>query len=149
MENFNDAATDRNIIELDHIGLLNLKETRKWTMLLSVLGFVFIGLMLALVIWLTLMGGSPYAVPQVFSFIPLLLLCVIYFFPIYFLFQFSRYSRLAIANSNSNLLSKSLRYLKKHYQFMGILAIIVLIIYALMIPLMFWSSGLLKTFVQP
>ncbi|MFW5663399.1 MAG: hypothetical protein ACOCYD_00015 [bacterium] len=132
MENQNSHIEEPKLLELEHHGKLHLNETRKWTMFLSVLGLVFIGLMIvAVVIGLFFMGAAsdlPFNTGYL-SLIPMLVVMAIYFFPIYFLLRFSILTKKAIVESNSRLLTKALSYLKMHYQFMGILAIIVLGIY--------------------
>lgn len=132
MENQNSHIEEPKLLELEHHGKLHLNETRKWTMFLSVLGLVFIGFMIvAAVIGLFFMGAAsdlPFNTGYL-SLIPMLVVLAIYFFPIYFLLQFSTLTKKAIIESNSRILTKGLSYLKMHYQFMGILAIILLGIY--------------------
>lgn len=145
MENFTDSVTEKKTIELDSIGLKHLAETRKWTMFLSIIGFILCGLMLVMGLVILLLGstGLGMASPMymnanmmgftAFQFIPLLLGCIIYFFPIYFLFQFSRYSKLALQNMDTSLLNRSLEFLKRFYRFMGIFTIVVLCLYVVII----------------
>ena len=107
-----------------------IKELRKWTMFLSILGFIFLGfviLLMPFVIYFQMSGfngGLGLA-----TTIPLILIVVIYFFPIYFLYMFSKYSKNAIDNLDSNSLEIAFKYLKSHYKFMGILVIVLLCIY--------------------
>jgi hypothetical protein len=145
MENIVDSDLDRNIA-LDSDGLRHLKETRKWTMFLSVAGIVFIGFMFLIVLYASIfIGETPAAPATIFSpfmsVIPLLLICVLYFFPIYYLLQFSRYSKQAINAMDSNLLSNAMRYLKLHYRYIGILFIVFFTLYVIygMFVLITWS----------
>jgi hypothetical protein len=61
----------------------------------------------------------------------MLLLVLIYFFPIYYLFKFSAEARAALRLKDEAFLNNAMKFLKMHYRFMGILLIIVLAIYAL------------------
>ncbi|TVQ07108.1 MAG: hypothetical protein EA361_18790 [Bacteroidetes bacterium] len=132
MENQNPYIEEPKILELEHHGKLHLNETRKWTMFLSILGLVFMGLMLLIPIIALFALGAASKLPfsaGYFTFFPVLLVLAIYFFPIYFLLQFSTLTRKAVAQNNSRLLTKALSFLKLHYQYLGILAIILLGIY--------------------
>jgi hypothetical protein len=145
MENFTGSVIEKKNLELDSNALNYLKETRKWSMFLSILGFVFVGLMFLIAVIIMGTGNSLSPGLHAVTIILLLLMCGIYFFPIYFLYQFSAYSKLAINREDPTLLAKALMYLKMHYQFMGILAIIVAIIYIIMIPIAFLAGDFLKT----
>jgi hypothetical protein len=132
MENFAEVNLEQKTIQLDENGISQLSATRKWTMFLSIVGFVFLALML--IVMIGLLGFNNALLPSgasTLTFIPLLILGLVYLIPIYFIYQFSNYSRQAILRSDSRLLSLSLKYLKMHYRFMGILLIIVLSIYFL------------------
>lgn len=139
MEILDDTITKNQNLGVNPEALFHLEASRKWTLFLSVMGFVFIGIMLLtplLFLRFFRMADVPMAFPAaipMFSMIPLLILVVIYFFPLYYLLQFSRFSRLAILNLDDTSLSKALKYLKLHYQFMGVLVIIGAGIYLLAI----------------
>jgi hypothetical protein len=138
MENITNSGIEDPIIGLNNSTLHDLEEIRKWAFFLSILVFIFIGLMFLAVILILVFSSSNFNPGfGVVKFAPLLLFCAIYFFPIYFLFQFARYSRDAIANRDNKTLSVAFAYLKRHYRFMGIVAIVAVCIYLLMIPMMF------------
>ena len=95
MENQSEIKQESKNLELENDGLNYLKETRMWTNFLSILGFVSLGLML--VIFLVVIAVPKSAVPGNFGammFIPMLLLTALYFFPIYYLFMFSKHSNI-------------------------------------------------------
>lgn len=133
MENTENSNLEKNSIALEIDGVNHLNETIKWTKLISIVGFVFISIMLIVIIILLILSLNAGIIPTAkFSFtqiIPLFLISVIYFFPVFYLFQFSKKSKLAIHNNDSSLLSNGLKYLKMHYRFMGILMIVVFVIY--------------------
>ena len=127
METFNQPTS----IEFNFKSINHLKETRKWAMFISIIGFIFVGLCIILtpIVLLSTFSGS--SLTELATVIPLLLVSVIYFFPIYFLFKFASHSRIAIEENNSESLENSFRYLKLHYRFMGIFIIVILGIYLL------------------
>ena len=122
-------------LNLDSAGISHLKETRSWTYFISIVAFIFMGLLLVMGIAggsiLTRMNPMAAEVSGGVLVFTMLLMIAIYFFPIYFLFNFSRYSKMAIANNDSQSFAEAMRYLKLHYRYVGILLIIVLSIYLL------------------
>jgi hypothetical protein len=118
-------------IEFTKVSLTHLRETRKWTMFLSVLGFILIGICILVIpfviISLGIIGKSGM---ESLALLPLLLIVCIYFFPVYFLYRFSTNSMDAITDSDSQSLEEALKYLKFYYRFMGILVIVMLAFYA-------------------
>lgn len=122
-------------LEVGQETLKNLNITRKWTMFLAVLGFIFLGLMLTL----GLITGTFLSAFSLSNKTPgitdtLLLagffgMAVIYFFPIFFLYRFSKHTSIAVATLDSNELNKALKYLKRYFVYLGILLIGVITIY--------------------
>jgi hypothetical protein len=134
MDNQINLENEEKRYELDKDAVNHLIGIRKWTMFFSILGFVFMGLTVIVVIGAALMGRTyPTKGFSATMLIPLLLILCIYFFPIYYLFKFSSYSKLALNSNNSGILSKALKYLKMHYRFMGIFFIIMVSIYLIAI----------------
>jgi hypothetical protein len=132
MENL--STSMENGIQLDNEGLHHLSTTRKWAMFLSILGFVFIGLMLLVAGTMIFVGGMfPRMGFGAVSMLPVILIIAIYFFPIYYLYNFSWHSKKAATNKDKASLNIALKYLKMHYRFMGIFAIIALSIYAIVL----------------
>src|SRR5690606_42063079 len=70
-----------------------------------------------------------------FAMIPFLLMMIImiglYFAPILWLYKFAKNLQDAINMRNSDQLTTSFNFLKKHYKFIGILAIVMLGLYLL------------------
>lgn len=128
-----------------------LKETAKWAYFLSILGFVGVGIMVILALFmgtifskLGVFGGNPGRFGMMEGgFITglYLLLAVLYFFPVYYLFQFASKAKAAFSVVDNEKLTESLQYLKSHYKFMGIMAIIVFSFYG--IVFLFSIIGLL------
>lgn len=122
-----------------------LKETAKWGYFLSILGFVFIGIMVLFAIFmgaflskLGSMGGSSMGNPISvmgnmggFMAVIYLIIALIYFFPVYYLFLFSSKAKAAFRNNDNELLNESFQYLKSHYKFIGIMALIMVSFYGI------------------
>src|SRR5512133_3471599 len=91
-------------IEIEHETLKHLNTTRKWAMFLAIIGFTFLGHVLIIGIiagtFLTAFstGEKDLGIPDSLMFIPIILLVVIYFFPVLFLFRFSKHTSRAIQN---------------------------------------------------
>jgi hypothetical protein len=122
-------------IEIGPETLKNLNATWKWTMFLSVLGYIFLGLLiiagLATSTFLTAFKTreANLGIPESMFIVVILVGAAIYFFPIFFLFRFSRNTRDAIQNHDSKKLDKAFRNLRIYFTYTGILVIVVLSIY--------------------
>jgi len=118
-----------------------LKETAKWAYFLSILGYVGIGFIVLAAVFagalfaflgnlsremnnFGAMGGS-------FISAFYLMIAVFYFFPVYFLNKFASNAKLALKDNDAKSLAASFEYLKSHYKFIGIMALIILCLYAL------------------
>lgn len=117
-----------------------LKETAKWTNFLSILGFILIALMLVLAAFSTtifnMVAKMQPGIPESLGLslaITYLVLSIIYFFPVYYLLQFSRKMKKALITKNNETLASAFEKLKSHYKFIGVFTIITLSLYALLI----------------
>lgn len=114
-----------------------LKETAGWTKFISIVGFVMLGLMVILSLFAGSLFGEAMEVSGMemiggaFLTVFYLGIAVLYFFPIYYLFQFSAKMKAALQEQSSDLLQLAFENLKSHYKFMGILLIIGLGFYAI------------------
>jgi len=116
-----------------------LKETAKWAMFLSILGFIGLAFMLlgGLAMFaagsaidsasgdMGMMGAFPSSVLGAIY----LIMAILYFFPVMYLFKFASNTKQAISDRNSEMLTNSLGSLKSHYKFVGILAIVMIVTY--------------------
>lgn len=126
MDELTSVPNEQSTLKLDDQGILQLKQIRKWTALLSILGFVFLAVIVLIsVVVLVNMKGVGDNKRQLLSVVPLTVMGVIYFFPIFYLWKFSKLSKESIANNDTLKLSVALKYLKAHYRFMAILILIV------------------------
>jgi hypothetical protein len=130
-------------LEISPASVMFLHETRKWAKFLAILIFVFLGLLfLGALISLvglssmsTALGSSGFAGAgsTLGLFFAMLILSALYFFPAYYLLQFSNKMKVALQSNDQGYLEAAFRNLKSHYKFIGILAIVVLAFYLVMI----------------
>lgn len=137
---------NHNIFNLviDEEGKAQLLETARWTMFLSIIGFVILALLILAGIFFGIvlsaasgmagingmMGMPAGAGGAVIVFY--LLMALFYFFPTYFLYKFSALIKPAILSNNQEQFNLALSYQRRMFKFFGILMIIVLGLYALM-----------------
>ncbi|QTD39254.1 hypothetical protein JL193_02325 [Polaribacter batillariae] len=130
------------ITELEELTLTSsaknfLRETAKWTYFLSILGFIGLALMVVFSFFAgTLFNNLPETQTMPFDFGPVmtityLILALIYFFPVYYLFQFSTKMKTALRSKNDEDLANAFEKLKSHYKFLGVFTIIILSLYFL------------------
>ena len=114
-----------------------LKESASWTKFISIVGFVFIGLIVIIALFAgSIIGAAMEAsgmqmLGGAFITILYLAMAVLYFFPVYYLFQFSSKMKAALEQQSSELLQQAFGNLKSHYKFIGILLIITLGLYVI------------------
>ena len=151
LENFVEIKNQK--IELEGVTLLHMNEIRKWTQFMSILGFVVVGLLLLVgVIFLIASFTRPSMQIDEFGIslgpwmgICYLLLALVYFFPVFYMFRFSKFAKQSLLQisseqSSNELMANAINYLKKHFRYVGIFTIVLLVIYLLVI------IGLIITF---
>lgn len=116
-----------------------LMETSNWGKFLSIVGFIFVGLIAVFAFSFGFIfdkmdpeAASQLPFPMGISFTVIyLLMAVLYFFPCMYLFQFSRKIKEAVTSRDQIRLTEALTHQKSLYKFMGILTLVGLCIYAL------------------
>lgn len=122
-------------IEIDQDSLNYLNTTRKWTMFLSIFGFILIGLLVIVGIFtgffLTAFktAPTPLGFPEWLVFVIILIVAILYFIPVLFLFRFSKHTADAVHSLDKEQLKKALKNLKSFYVYTGIFTIIVIALY--------------------
>jgi len=114
-----------------------ISDIAKWTKFLSIVGFVFIGLLVIFAFYAgsyfemysALMGTSGMGTMMTVTY---LILAIINFFPVLYLFQFASRAQKALANGNDTEIEIAFDSLRKHYLYLGILTIIILGLYAIL-----------------
>jgi MFS family permease len=141
---------ENNKIEIERETLSHLDTTRKWAMFLAIIGFIFLGLIIIIGLiagtFLTAFnsGEKGLGIPESLMFIPVLLLAVVYFFPVLFLFRFSKHTSHAIQNFDKLELHKALKNLKYYFAYIGVMIIIVFSIYIVVLIVAGSSMAFLK-----
>ncbi len=113
-----------------------LKETSGWAQFLSIMGFIFIGIVVVAAIGIgifysTLGDENMMGIPGVGLGLIYLLVGILYFFPIYYLFRFSTNMKKAVQKNDNDNLDIAFKNIKSHYKFMGIFTIVFISIYVL------------------
>ena len=134
-----EAASEIKTIEVDQRTLGILKTTGKWTMFLSIIGFIFIGIMFVIgvmtgtflsVFYSANKGSevSEYLILAIFF-----MLAVIFLFPVIFLFRFSKHAAKTVQKSDNQELYKAIKNLKLYFGYIGVLIIISLMLYVIVL----------------
>lgn len=126
-------------LDLDQQAVDALRESAKWSMFLSILGFIGVGLLLIAAIFMgsvmTMITGAAVdglnplgAIKGIISVV-YLVFAVIYFIPVYYLFKYASGMKNALNVKDSNLVSNAFVNLKQHHKILGIMVIVIISIY--------------------
>lgn len=118
-----------------------LSKTRKWTKFFAIMGFIGIGFLIIMALFVTtLFSGMPQqqfssfaAIPTFFISLIYIVMAAIYFAPVMYLYKYSKHSNLALLNNSDDELTNTFKYMYKHYQYMGIVCIVIFSLYAFVI----------------
>ncbi len=148
LSNMNETILDDTHNDSNHsltqASISYLKETAKWCQFLSIIGFIFLGFILLGALGMIIFGsavnsslaasqayGGGFPFPTTLVAVLYLVVGVLYFFPIYYLFNFATKMRRATFSGGSQEIEEAFKNLKSHYKFVGIFTIIMLSIYVL------------------
>lgn len=137
-------------IEIEQETIKHLNTTRKWAMFLAIIGFIILGLIIIIGLiagtFLTAFnsGGKDLGIPESLMFVPILLLAVIYFFPVLFLFRFSKHTSHAVQTLDKLEFHKAIKNLKSFFVYIGVLIIIFLSLYIVVLIVAGSSLAFLK-----
>ena len=125
-----------NELLINSVSQDNLNSSAKWGKFLSIVGFVFIGLMLigGLVMQAFMPSFGSYGFGNPFlKYIGTvyIILAIIMFFPCLYLLKFSNKMMEAIRTSNQESIDNAFMNLKLMFKFYGVVTIVVLGFYAL------------------
>ncbi len=110
----------------------HLTDTARWAKFLSIVGFIFFGLLLIFSLFaIGSVSSSNSAYSGATQMILLLVFVALYICPLIFLFNFSRKMQTALRQNDQQSLSVSFRSLKYCYKYLGILTIVILGLYLL------------------
>ena len=118
-----------------------LKETSTWSYFLSIIGFIGIGLMVLVGVFFSVTldnipENKPYdtlGIDMTYFGLIYVVLGLIYFFPMLYLFNFSRKMKSALSSNSNEALTAAFSNLKSHYKFLGIITIVIMSMYVLIL----------------
>lgn len=129
-------------LELDQSAKQFLGEAAKWARFLAIIGFIAIGITLAIsfILGVTLfvmsdnrairmIVGELYGIFTCFCYF---VIAAIYYFPVLALYKFSKNAKKALEDSDSQALATSFRYLQSHFKYIGILMLSIIILYGVL-----------------
>lgn len=118
---------------LDDISQGYLLQTLRWTKFIAIMGFILTGLV-GIAVLLALIA-APLSFSAYFSVLYLLL----YFYPSYCLYQFSRYMKSGLYYEDKLQVMQAFRHQRNMYRYLGIMLIVMIALFAIL----FMSTGLL------
>lgn len=127
-------------LQIDTQAQQYLQSAAKWSKFLSIVGFIFIGLLIILSFFIGSIFNTISSQADVASSNPLnggfltgvyIVIAIIYFFPCLYLYRFSARMINALAANDQATLNAAFSQLKACFKFMGVLTIVMLSIYAL------------------
>jgi hypothetical protein len=137
-------------IEIEIDTLKHLNTARKWAMFLAIIGFIFLGLIIIIGLiagtFLTAFssGEKGLGIPESLMFVPILLLALVYFFPVLYLFRFSKHTSHAIHTYDKLELHKAIKNLKYYFAYIGVLIIVIFSLYITVLIIAGSSMAFLK-----
>jgi len=132
----NEKQTENFENQLTSAAVGYLQESAKWSKFMAIIGFVGIGLMVLVSLFMAIgfsvmkssnIPGLPFSM-SVFSIL-YVLFAAIYFFPVYYLYQYATKTSAALHSKNKQLLADGLENLKSHHKFLGIFTLIIISLY--------------------
>jgi len=119
-----------------------LRETAKWALILSIIGFIFIGIFVFIAVFFLVMfmalnrNVNPFAASGLsveFVVIVYFVLAVLCFFPVLYMYKFSRKMKSALIEKNTEDLTAAFLNLKLLYKFTGIIVLLFIGTYILLL----------------
>lgn len=136
-ENIKNYFEEDGSLSISNNSMIFLSETGKWGKFLAIMGFIGVGFLVVLSLFMgTLLsslnpGGDALPIPGFLFGLIYLILAALYFFPVLYLFNFSSKIRKALAEKDNSILDEAFKNLKSHYKFIGILTVILLMFYVI------------------
>lgn len=147
-----DSNPEIRKIEIGQETLKHLNTLRKWTMFLAVSGFIFLGLIITLGLitgtFLTAFSNSDKmpGIPDALVYAAFITVTLVIFFPILFLFRFSKHTAKAVLTHDRKEMHIAIKYLKRYFIYIGVLLIVIFSAYIASIILAGTSAAFLRGF---
>ena len=134
--------TTENPYELPHQQLIIdlasqsfLQTTARWAKILAVIGFVMIGFIILVAIYITSTTGvwSQTGLQNFFMTAIYSLMGLLYFFPTLYLYRFAVKMQEGLQDNDQEMVRESFQNLKSLFRFVGILTVVCIGIYGLML----------------
>lgn len=146
-ENLSGSMERERLLTISDNSTNYLIEIGKWGKFLSILGFIFVGI---LVIGGLFAGailsniGTDLPLPGFIIGLIYIFIGLIYIFPVLYLYRFSTKLKISISNIDSIALETALQNLKSHYKFIGVFTIVIIVLYLILGIGSFIISSLLQ-----
>ncbi len=152
MENENQTQNENFENQLTSAAVGFLQESAKWSKFMAIIGFIGIGLMVMVSLFMAIGFGAigstnMSALPFPMSVLSIIyvVFAAVYFFPVYYLYQYATKTSAALHSKNKQLLTDGLENLKSHHKFLGIFTLIIISLYGF-IFIFAILGGMLSTF---
>lgn len=114
-----------------------LLEIAKWSRFLGIIGYVGIGLLILISFFIgsflsILPASELHTVPVSTLSIVYFILAGVYFFPVNYLFQFSKSLKNSLETENQDIFENALKNLKSHYKFIGMFVAVIISMYGIL-----------------
>lgn len=142
--------SDDRKIEISRETLQDLNTIRKWTMFLSIIGFIgtvaflITGLFTSVFLSIFETNHGSTGFPGWLSFIVIIFMTLVFLFPVIYLFRFSKFTAKAVKTSDSMKLRNAFRNLKYYCVYFGILVIAAIVTYFFVIISIISSLAFVK-----
>jgi hypothetical protein len=134
-------------LELSNAAMVDLLEARKWAKFISIVAFIGLGIMviagLVIGVFLGTFLGDAAGLPFPGGVLGIFYvgMAIVYFFPILYLYRFANSAGKAVLYRNPDELSVAIKNLRSHYQYLGIVMLILLGVYLVFILFAIVTSG--------
>ena len=145
-----DSNPEIRNMEIGQETLKHLNTLRKWTMFLAVSGFIFLGLIITLGLitgtFLTAFSNSDKmpGIPDALVYASFIAVTLIIFFPILFLFRFSKHTSKAVSTLDRKEMHIAIKYLKRYFIYTGVVLIVIISVYIASLILAGTSAAFLQ-----
>jgi cytochrome oxidase assembly protein ShyY1 len=135
---------------LDPECIKDLDKTRKWAMFLAVFGFIVSGVLLIVGIFAVVFfsifnkGDTSTIYPGWYICSVLIASAILYFFPVLYLYRFSKNMSGAVKTNDKTLVTTAFQNLRYSFTWFGILVIVAIAVYIITFLVLGSSVALLK-----
>jgi hypothetical protein len=138
MEELENKNNQENFMLINQEIKTSLLESARWGKFLAIVGYISVGFLILagflIMIGFSLAGRySETRFPMVIAGFLYIIIAILYFFPVYYLYNFSDQMKKGLGSNNQQSVTSGFLHLKSMFKFIGILTIVILSIYALIL----------------